>query len=112
MIDLVHFKQEGFYHIMPDELELRVLEVPQNVLLASCEEIVHNDDTVTALDESIHKMATDEPGPSCNQNTKGFPLQTKGYFGTWLQTMPYKVASGHIAMDLWMHQRRRIPSII
>ena len=111
MVDLVHFKQEGFDDIMPDELELRVLEVPQNVLLAAREEIVHNDDTITALDEAIHEMATDESGPACNQNTKGFPLQPKGYFGPRLQPMPYEVAR-HIAMDLRMHQRRRIPSVV
>ncbi|KAL4312644.1 hypothetical protein GQ457_01G030670 [Hibiscus cannabinus] len=62
VVDLINFQQNRFHNIMSDELEPGIPKVVHQILFASREEIINDDHTITSRDQTVHKVAPDEPG--------------------------------------------------
>lgn len=77
VIDLINFKKDGFNNIMSNELEVGVTKVVQQVLFPSGEEVINDDDIVTAFDETVNKVASDETCTAGDQNPV-LPLAFQG----------------------------------
>lgn len=62
MIDLIHLKQNRFNDVVANELESRVPKQVHEILLPPGEEIINDDDVITARDELIDEVASNESG--------------------------------------------------
>lgn len=64
VVDLIDLQQNRLHNIMSNELEPRVLEMMDDVLLPPREEVIDHDHVVTSGDELVHEMAPHEPRPA------------------------------------------------
>lgn len=64
VVDPVDLEENWLDDIVAEQLEPRVPEVVRDVLLPAREEIVDNDHAVALLQEPVHEVAADEPGPA------------------------------------------------
>ena len=60
IINLIDFHLERIDHIVPDQLEIRILEEVSNILLPTGEKIVQTQDLVPFVKESITQMRAEK----------------------------------------------------
>ena len=65
---------------MSNELEVGVAEMVHDVFFPSGEEIVDDDDAVSAGNQAIHQVGTDEPGPTGHNDPETLPLNPQRDF--------------------------------
>ena len=68
MVDLVDLEEDGLDDVVADELEAGVGEVVREVLLASREEVVDDDDVVPAGEELVDEVAAHEAGAASDND--------------------------------------------
>lgn len=64
VVDLVNLEQNRLNDVVSDELKPRISEVVDQVVLPSREEIINDDHAVPSRDQTVHKVAPHEPGPT------------------------------------------------
>ncbi len=62
IVDLVDFDEERLGHVVPEDLELLVIEQVLDVLSAAGEEVVQADDMVALCEEPFAEVGADEAG--------------------------------------------------
>jgi hypothetical protein len=67
VVDLVHFQENRFDDVVPDQLEAVVVKEMTNVLLVAGKEVVKADDIVPLGKESFAEMGADEAPPAGNE---------------------------------------------
>jgi hypothetical protein len=77
VVDLVDLEQDGLDDVVSDHLEVGVVEVVHDVVLASGEEVVDDDDAVAALEEAVHEVAADEAGAAGDEHAERLALEAQ-----------------------------------
>lgn len=83
MVDLVNLQEDGLNDVVPNELEIGVSEMVKQVLFPSREEIINDDNAIASLDQTVHQVAPDEPGPTGHQNPLPLTSQTQRHLPTF-----------------------------
>jgi hypothetical protein len=92
VVDLVDLEQDGLDDVVAYHLEVGVAEVVQDVVLAAGEEVVDDDDTVSALQEAVHQVAADEAGAAGDEDAEHLPLEAQRHLAA------DEVPRGHVAV--------------
>lgn len=67
---------------MSYELKPRTPKVLYQVVLPPREEIINDDHSVSSFDQTVHKVAPHEPGPTSHQYSQALLLQPQWHFPT------------------------------
>ena len=68
IVDLVHLHKERVHDIVPQKLEVWVLQQVSHIPAVAREEVVQADDLIPARDQSLTEMAAEESGPTSYKN--------------------------------------------
>lgn len=74
VVYLVHLQQNRLNDVVPYQLELRVPVVMDQVLFPTRKKVVYNYHTVPSLDQTVHEVATHEPGAARHHYPQTFLL--------------------------------------
>jgi hypothetical protein len=68
IVDLLDIDEERLRHIVPDELELGVIEYVGDVLAPTGEQVVEADHMVTFCEQSLTEVGTNESGAAGHED--------------------------------------------
>lgn len=82
VVDLIDLQEDGLNDVVSNELEPGVTEMMHEVLFPAREEIVNDNDAVTAGDETVNKVTSDEPCTTADNDSEGLPSEAQKHLST------------------------------
>ena len=69
VVNLIHLKLEGLNHIVPHELKVRVAHQVQHIALTTREKVVHANDLVALVEQTLTQMGSQKTRTSGDQDS-------------------------------------------
>ena len=69
VVNLIHLKLEGLNHIVPHELKVRVVHQVQHIALTTREKVVHANDLVALVEQTLTQMGSQKARAASNQDS-------------------------------------------
>lgn len=79
MVDLIHLQQKRLNDVVSNKLKPRVSKMVHHVLFTPSKEIINDDHAIPSSNQTVHEVATDEPGPTGDHNPQTFPFKAQRY---------------------------------